>query len=335
MTLVSVLLPVFNGEAFVSTALDGLLSQEGVDFEVVAVDDGSTDQTLSILNDYARKDPRVRVVPIAHGGIVAALNAGLAACSGCYIARMDADDVCLPGRLQTQAYFLDRNPCIGLVAGKVIYGGDADLFGGFSRYVDWVNQLESPEDIRMARFIESPLIHPSVMFRAKLIQTLGFYRDGLFPEDYELWLRFLEAGVQMTKVPEEVVVWNERPKRLSRTHPRYGEEAFYRLKADYLARLLQGPAYSGRSLLVWGAGKTSRRRAAFLMEHGVEIDGYVDIDPKKIGNQIDGVRVVPKTDIRKGDLVFSYAGARGARELIQDYLESSGFIAENDFILVS
>ena len=101
-----------------------------------------------------------------------------------YIARMDADDICRPERLALQADFLDREPGIGLVGGRVEYLGDAKKNEGLAHFVRWSNSLIAARDISLYRFVESPLIHPSVMFRRALPERFGPYRDGPFPEDY-------------------------------------------------------------------------------------------------------------------------------------------------------
>ena len=102
----------------------------------------------------------------------------------------------------------------------------------------WTNGLLTHEEIALARFVESPLAHPSVMFRRSLVERWGGYAEGAFPEDYELWLRWLDAGVRMEKLADPLLIWNDSPTRLSRRDPRYAAEAFYRVKARYLARWL-------------------------------------------------------------------------------------------------
>src|SRR2546425_6870649 len=103
------------------------------------------------------------------------------------------------------------------------------------------------------------------MFRRELLNKHGGYREGDFPEDYELWLRWLDAGVTMAKVPRVLLTWNDAPERLSRTDRRYDVEAFYRCKAFYLARWLKRHVDASRPLLVWGAGRPTRKRAEHLV----------------------------------------------------------------------
>jgi hypothetical protein len=216
----------------------------------------------------------------------------------------------------------------------VDYAGDRGANAGYARHVDWLNSVVTPEQITLNRFVESPLAHPSVMFRRELVERFGGYRDGHFPEDYELWLRWLDAGVRMAKVPRALLAWHDPPGRLSRTDPRYDPEAFYRLKAAWLARQV-GRVLGGRRVLVWGAGRPTRKRAAHLEAHGVAIAGYLDIDPKKTGRAVGGRPVLAPEELPPpGEaFVLGYVASRGARELIRGELARRGFGEGRDFLM--
>lgn len=334
--MVSVVLPVRNAAASLPAALDSLLSQTGCDFEVVAVNDGSDDDgsTRDILDAAARRDPRLRPLHRPHGGIVSALTAGLAATRGDYIARMDADDICLPGRLERQARFLDTHPEVGLVSCRAAFGGDAAKANGYSEHVRWANSILAPEAIRLAIFRESPLPHPTVMFRAGLPDRHGGYRQGDFPEDYELWLRWLAAGVVMAKLPETLLVWNDPPKRLSRADPRYAPEAFHRIKAGYLARYLAQANPFHPEVIVAGAGRITRRRASHLLAWGVRITAWLDIDPRKVGKVVAGRPVLRLEDVPGPEACFAvpYVASRGASEYLSAFLESRGFVLGRTYL---
>ncbi|AOS43465.1 Putative glycosyltransferase EpsE [Lacunisphaera limnophila] len=335
MSALSVLLPVRNAVTTIARAVASVQAQTWTDWELVVVDDGSTDGTRAWLRAAARAEPRLRLIEQPAQGIVAALNAGLAAARGRFIARMDADDECHPERLAVQTAFLADHPTIGLVACRVGYGGDRSVQAGYAHHVDWQNGLVTPDQIALNRFVESPLAHPSVMFRREVVERHGGYRDGDWPEDYELWLRWLEAGVAMAKVPRELLTWHDPAGRLSRTDPRYGPEAFFRVKAGYVARevgRLRGP---DPEVWIWGAGRPTRKRAAMLTEHGVRIVGYVDIDPRKTGNRVGGVPVIgPEALPPPGSIfVLGYVGKRGARETTRAALTQRGYREGRDFLM--
>lgn len=332
--MVSVVLPVFNAERTLPAALESLAAQSFGDFEIVAVDDGSTDGSGVILRDFAGRHPRLRVVGVAHGGLVGALERGLAEARGGLIARMDADDVCLPERLARQVAFMDAHPEVGLVGCRVQFGGDRAAAAGYLRHVEFINGLATHEEISLARFRESPLAHPSVLFRREAAERHGGYRAGAFPEDYELWLRWLEAGVRMAKVPETLLVWNDPPGRLSRVHPNYSVENFHAMKAGYLARWLERNNPHHPDIVVVGAGRITRRRVDALRRHGIVVRAYADIDPRKAGRILDGAPVLPHGELPRAGTCFvmTHVGAIGAAEYLRALLEERGYRRGVDFI---
>ena len=319
---ISVVMPVWNEEVLVDRAIQSMLCQTESHFELVIVDDGSSDGTPVILASWAARDQRIRVVSIPHQGIVAALQAGVAAAQGEYIARMDADDFSHPQRLELQARFLDQHPEIGLVSCRVRYGGDASKYRGLALFVAQTNDLMTPEAISNNRFIESPIIHPSVMFRRNLVAQFGGYRGGMFPEDYELWLRWMDAGVKMAKVPETLFVWHEREKRLTRTDERCSTDAFYRCKSLWLAKYLAAKNPFHPHIWVWGAGQRSRKRLRYLCDQGVEVRAYIDVDPQKIGKNFGGIPCIGLKEIPPpGEcFILNFVGNRGARCEIENWL---------------
>ena len=147
-------------------------------------------------------DNRIRLIQGGRNGLVAALNRGLQQATTPFIARMDADDRMYPNRLQAQRDFLLENPEIDLVASRVRLFPEHLIQGGFREYIRWQDECLTPEDIAAEIYWESPVVHPSVMFRRDRILDLGGYHHGPFPEDYELWLRLHQNGGRMAKLPQ-------------------------------------------------------------------------------------------------------------------------------------
>lgn len=337
---ISVLLPVYNAAATVRRAVASLSAQSFADFEIVAVDDGSTDGSLGRLRALAEEEPRLRVLALpANGGIVAALSAGVAEAGAPLIARMDADDVAHPRRFEAQLALLEADPGLALVATRARHApaGEPAASEGLARYVEWQNALLSPEAIALARFVESPVIHPTILARREAFERWGGYAAGPFPEDYDLWLRWLGAGARFAKVPEALLDWHDSGTRLTRTHPAYAPEAFDALKARHLAPLLRAVQEAGRPLLAWGTGKTSRRKIRALAQEGVRFDGYLDIDPALAGRLAYGVPIRHPdglTGPREG-FVVALVSVRGAGELIRGWLTAKGFTEGEDFLLAA
>lgn len=333
--MISVALPCYNAQDSLDACLESLLAQTWRDFEIVAVNDGSTDGTLDVLRRASARDGRIRVFDRPHQGVAEAMNFAVERSRGEYVARMDSDDICLPDRLAVQKAHLDRHPHLGLVGGLVRFGGDPEAAKGYKAYVDWTNTLVTEKDMALARFVESPCANPSIMFRKELVSRFGPFYDGPFPEDYEFLLRLMAAGVRMEKVPREVLIWNDPPSRLTRTDPRYDPDAFYRIKSSYLARWLASRGVDKVSVV--GGGRITRRRALLLEEHGIVIERWLEVDPDKIGQRASGRPVCAWSDLGapQGEFLLSYVGKRGAGSRIASELEAKGWVAGIHFLLAA
>jgi glycosyltransferase involved in cell wall biosynthesis len=330
-------MPVRDAAATLAAALDSVLNQTFTGWELIAANDGSTDASGVVLEEFARRDPRIRTLHSPPRGIVHALNDACAAARAPLIARMDADDRMLPQRLERQLRFLESHPEVGVVSSLVRFGGDATRQAGYAAHVAWMNSLLDSREMELRRFVEAPVAHPSVLFRRELLHVHGGYRSGDFPEDYELWLRWMEAGVRFAKLNEKLLVWNDPPQRLSRRDARYRTEAFYRLKCHYLARWLRTHVVETRRLWLWGAGRITRQRFAGLDREGAPVEGYIDVDPKKLGRQRDGRPVVGPRELPPAACSFIIAGVatRGARDLITAELQRQGRGEGSDFLLAA
>lgn len=334
----SVLLPVFNARPFLDDCLRSVIEQTFTDFEVLAVDDGSRDGSLEILESWAQLDARIRVLRRPHLGLVSTLNAGLDACSGEVLVRMDADDVIHPKRLERQITALLSAPGIDVVSCKVEHFPEDTVGEGYRIYEAWLNGLLSHDQVMRDRFIESPIPHPTaVMLRATLVDA-GGYHDRGWPEDYDLWLRLALAGKRFHKVPETLYYWREHESRLTRTNSRYAVEKFLACKACYL---LAGPLLGVRKVIVWGAGQTGRRLSKHLIRGGAPIDAFIDIDPEKVGRTLRGRPIVepaalPQLFASRDRIILLVAvSSRGARELIRERLTGAGLRETEHFWVVA
>lgn len=327
MPVLSVLLPCYNAAATLEECLQSLAAQTFGDFEIVAVDDGSSDDTLAILQAWSRREPRLRWIAQPHGGIVSALRCGLAACQAPLVARMDADDRCHPERFRLQVAYLQEHADVGLVSCRVAAFPATEVREGFLLYLEWLNALLTDADIRREIFIESPLPHPSVLFRRQVVLAVGGYQEHGWPEDYDLWLRLALAGVRFAKLPEVLLEWRERPDRLTRQDARYSVENFLRLKACYL---VSGPLAGCDAVIIWGAGMMGRRLSKHLLRREAPLVGFVDIDPRKIGRTRRALPVWSADSLLdllkpyRRPVVLVAVGARGARPLIRQRLRDFG-----------
>ena len=330
---VSVLMPVFNAQDTLVECLDSILQQSLQAFEIIAVDDFSSDTSVKVLQSY--DDTRIRIIPGRRKGIVAALNTGLSHCRSDYVARMDADDVMYVERLQKQYDVLSGDAGITLCATRAKKFPEEIIQAGYIEYMRWQNACLSMQDIQNQIYIESPFAHPSVMFRKGRILAAGAYKEGAFPEDYELWLRLLHSGHQMMKLDEVLLDWRESDGRLSRTSSRYSDVAFEKLRADYLAR---DTRLQDRQIVFWGVGRKTRQRAQYLIANGVKPSAWIDIDTNKIGNEYHGVKTFSPewlTRHEKKPFVLNYVRNHGAREHCRNHLNAAGYVMGRDYLDVA
>jgi len=334
MHLVSVILPCFNVAETLDEALESLVQQTLVDFDIVAVDDGSTDSTLEILENWAEKDNRIKVISSQHQGVIGAANLGLSKCNAPYIARMDADDRAHPDRLAAQLTYFENNPGTAVVGSLVRAFSEDGVREGYRLYVQWLNSLVTNKEIRREMFVESPIANPSMMIRKSWMDKMGGYQDHGWPEDYDLLLRLYTAGAVFAKVPRVLLEWRDHPNRITRTDSRYSVTNFLKAKAHYL---VGGPLRDRDSVIIWGAGMMGRRLGKHLGALEMPLRAYVDIDPKKIGRQRRGQPIIaPEVlpvvwDKYKNPVILAAVGARYARGLIRKRLTAFGFVEGVDW----
>jgi hypothetical protein len=237
---------------------------------------------------------------------------------------MGADDVARPRRLEVQLAVLEQEGLDACGGGVAYFPTATD---GLRRYERWLNSLTTVDAARRDLFVECPIGHPTLFARVGAIS----YRAVGWPEDYDLVLRLWAAGGRFRNVEEVVLDWRDHPGRLSRTDPRYSLEAFARCKVHYLRRHL----LRGRRVVIWGSGPVGKLHARALVEAGVQLAAFVDVDPRKIGKRISGIPVVAHADAPRDALVLgAVAGAEG-RTRLRELAREQGLREGEDFVVVA
>ena len=333
MVKISVIVPAYNAESTLKRAVQSIQEQSFGDFECFLVDNSSTDQTAERARVLIARDARFQLLLEKERGVVSAFHRGLQEARGVYVARMDADDAMHPARLELQYAFLEENGAFEAVGGLVEYKGSGTERKGFQQYVDWNNTVVRYEQILNQRFVDAPIVNPTAMWRKSTGDTLGTYRKGDFPEDYEMWLRWLDQGGKIAKVPDVVLEWWDSSERLTRSHPAYRDEAFYRVKTFYLARWLKHNNPYHPAVAVWGASRTYRQRASMLEWYGVQISHYIDIRKER---QLSRPVIYYKDMPEPGKLfVLVYVRQWQAKGQIVAFLHEKGYTEGVDYLLVS
>jgi len=257
--MVSVVMPVHNGRKYLGSAIESILAQTWRDFEMISVDDGSTDGSASILKDYQQQDGRVVIITHPQNlGIVSALNHGLKAARGKYIARMDADDISLPERFEQQVEFLESHPQVGVVGTEAIFIDDQDRK---------ITRMSHPHDdlsIRWTSLLANVFFHPTVMIRrAVLVEYDLEYRADFqsLGQDYELWLRLLEH-CQAANLKQPLLYYRVHPESISSQQKQEQRERHARLSLAAIRRSFPQIDLSVEEHAIMAAAFTGHLRAS-------------------------------------------------------------------------
>ena len=330
----SVLLPVRDGGADLDEAIESIEQQSFADFEVLAVDDGSTDDSYQKLKAWASRDARVTVTRQTSQGIVAALEVGRALARGRYLARMDADDVSMRTRFARQYEWMEGERDLSLCGCRVEYFPRENVRDGALWYEAWINSTSTPEEVSREIFVECPIAHPTFFMQAEAVAAVGGYRERGWPEDYDLVFRLWRAGGGLGVVPEKLLGWREGEHRLSRTDPRYSPDAFRRCKVHYL---LEAFPMIREGAVIWGAGPVGKALARELVNRGAKLSAFSEVDPRKIGQQIYGVPVLDTAQALADWDVFHLGavGQKGAREQLRSLLSEGGLRELKSFVLMA
>jgi hypothetical protein len=201
---------VYNGERYLAEALESILSQSFKDFECIIVDDGSTDRTPAILGSYAVRDARIQIVRQNNRGLTASLNHALRLARGRFVARMDADDVCVPDRFAMQVDFLQAHPDVGVL------GGAFEMVDSTGKFLCTQSMPKGDTEIRDSLLDSCAFLHPSVMMRTESLRAVDGYRDILCAEDYDLWLRLAET-VKLANLSQVLIRYRIHTEQISLT----------------------------------------------------------------------------------------------------------------------
>lgn len=316
MPKLSVILPAYNAAKTINRSINSILGQSFSDFDLIVVDDGSSDATLEELSRYS--DSRLKVFSNDHHGVAKTANFALQQSTSDLVVRMDADDFAHPTKFQKQIDYLQKFDLDVVGCQIKICNESAHCPLSMKRYEDWINhETLLASQISMLRFVEFPLVNPTILAKRSYFK-IGF-EDNDLPEDYELFLKAISNGMKFGKVPEYLFDWFDHGDRLTRTHQSYSPEAFDLCRKKHL-RL--GPLNKVSEVDLWGAGKTGKHWMRWLLAEGIDVRHVYEVNQRKIGKTIHGTKVL-SFDTIKFDLqtpLVVAVGAVGAREQILEFL---------------
>lgn len=225
--MVSVLLPCYNSERYIEQALVSILDQTYINLEVIVIDDCSTDNSLSIIEYYANADIRVKLIRNTENKkLITCLNIGISYAAGKYIARMDADDISLPCRIQKQVEFLERHPEYAICGCNAFHINERNKIIGQSFLP------QSNDEIKAFSKYYSPFYHPAVVIRSEVLKKMSYSSNYLYVEDYELWLRLLN-NYKCINLKEKLLMYRLHPEQISKTYSTEQTENVIRILVDH------------------------------------------------------------------------------------------------------
>lgn len=243
--VVTVLMPVYNGEKYLAEAIESILMQTFGDFEFLIINDGSTDGTAAILADYQQRDERIQVYHQENEGVVASLNRGLGLARGKYVARMDADDVSMPERLAKQVVFMEAHPDVGVLGTWVqVIDGDGNT--------SYRIQLPTQHGVlRWSLCFYCPLAHPTVMMRRQVVERAGGYDSSMVhAEDYDLWRR-LSGVTRLANLQDVLLQLRLHEANVSMVHASEQRRNAVRISGLMISYILGEEAPAGTVQRLW------------------------------------------------------------------------------------
>lgn len=281
---VSILMPVKNTSGFLEECLISILNQTYKDWELIAVDDHSEDNSYSILRSYALEDSRITVIKNTGSGIIDALRMAFTKSSGQFITRMDSDDLMEQNKIDLLHKQLQLKGKGNLAVGLVNYFSNNKLGEGYLNYANWLNGLTKSESNFSDIYKECSIPSPCWMVNRIDFNACGGFDSEVYPEDYDLAFRFRKAGFKITAIKKVIHQWRDYETRTSRTDKNYSDNRFSELKVMHF---LDQDIDSSLPLILWGAGTKGKKIASLLLNKEVQFQ-WVCNNPNKIGREIYG-----------------------------------------------
>lgn len=285
--LVSIIIPFKNTEDYIEACFTSILKQTYTNFEVLAVNDNSSDASANIVQRITTKDSRFKILNNKGSGIISALQLAYSKASGDMITRMDSDDLMTANKLQVMVTNLLDYGKGHLALGKVNYFAENGINDGYASYEKWLNDLTEKAANYTEIYKECVIPSPCWMVYKTDFDLCGGFNPNTYPEDYDLAFRFYKIGLKCIPSTEVLHLWRDYNTRTSRTSEHYVENNFLELKIKYFLRLER---QIDKKIVIWGAGKKGKKIAQLLIEKKLNFEWVCD-NPKKIGKHIYDVEM--------------------------------------------
>lgn len=316
--LVSILTPFKNTAEFLPECIESIQKQTYTNWELLIVDDGSTDNSFAIVERFASKDIRIKLFKNLGKGIIEALQHAYLKSSGELITRMDSDDIMTPNKLDVLSRHLLQKGKGHLATGLVKYFSKQGINAGYKSYEEWLNRLTKTGDNYSEIYKECVIPSPCWMLFKEDLEAIEAFRPNRYPEDYDLTFRCYEHELKCIPCHEVIHLWRDYSSRTSRTHEHYAQNYFLDIKLHYFLKLEYD---TSRTLTVWGAGFKGKSIAKSLIEKQIPFYWICD-NPKKIGKHIYGQELLNFSYLKqlKNPQSIVTVANQNAQKEIKDYM---------------
>ena len=326
-------MPVKDTAEYLHACLDSILDQTYTHWELIAVDDGSSDNSFSILQEYDKKDKRVITLQNPEPSLLKALRFGYAHSSGELIHRMDSDDKMPANKLQTMYEAYTSVPShfhpVLITGGTEYFSDEGPVGDGFKRYDKWLMDVANDNSHAIEVYKECVIPSNCWLVHRSDFDKIGGFEPSTFPEDYDLCYRFIEGSMTIIGLPKVLHHWRDRSDRISRNWDVYKDNRFFELKVDYFFKINRD---NNRPLVLWGAGKNGKDLAKLISKKESKYHWICDND-KKIGKDIYGTKLQHfelLKELISPQIIIAVASPDGQTEILQE-LENRGKIKGKDY----
>lgn len=293
--LVSILVPFKSTEVFLTECIQSVIEQTYQNWELILVDDGSTDGSYGTVNAFAEKDARMQLFKNSGNGIIDALQLALLKSKGKFVTRMDSDDMMMPNKIEVLANNLLTHGKKHVAVGLVKYFAEGGVKPGYKSYENWLNKLTKTGSNYDEIYKECVIPSPCWMVHRDDLLACNAFNPHIYPEDYDLTFRFYKSGYKCIPCSEVLHQWRDYSTRTSRTHVHYAQNHFTSLKINHFLDIDFNP---DKTLVIWGAGTKGKIIAQTLVERNIDFEWICD-NPKKIGKDIYGKTMQPFETLSK------------------------------------
>ncbi|MCX7549744.1 glycosyltransferase family 2 protein [Xanthomarina sp. F2636L] len=327
--LISILTPFKNTNKFLYDCIESIQNQTYTNWELLIIDDSSTDNSYQIVHEFTKHDKRIKLFKNPGEGIIEALRFALKKSSGIYITRMDSDDIMTPNKLEALLNNLQKHGKKHLATGLVSYFSEDGINDGYRNYETWLNQLTRTGNNYSEIYKECVIPSPCWMVHKNDLFAADAFNPNDYPEDYDLAFRFYKQQLKVIPCNQVLHHWRDYSTRTSRTHEHYAQNYFLEIKLKYFLEL---DFDTSKQLVIWGAGFKGKTIAKLLIERQVDFI-WICNNPKKIGKHIYGQELYSYTyltELKQTQCIITVANKQ-SQKTIRSFFENKNKIATTDY----